>query len=156
MKPNAVPAGAETAVTTDVELNEIYRALARTGGRVTEQRRAIVAAFARMSRYVTPQELHERLASREPKVGLATVYRTLDVLERIGAAARTSRAHGETSYLFCPIAHHHHAVCVKCGKVDDVPCGSVERFSRTLAARLRFQLTQHRLEFYGLCARCSP
>ena len=122
---------------------------------MTRQRRAIVAQFARMRRYVTPQALHETLAGRRPAVGLATIYRTLEALERIGAATRAPGRHGEHAYLFCPVVHHHHAVCVKCGEVDDVPCGSVERFARTLAQRMRFRLTQHRLEFYGLCSRCS-
>jgi Fur family ferric uptake transcriptional regulator len=137
------------------ELNAIERELARRGGRVTRQRRAIVAQFAHMRRYVTPQALHESLATRYPAIGLATIYRTLELLEQIGAATRAPGQHGEHAYLFCPTAHHHHAVCIKCGEVDDVPCGSVERFARTVARRMRFRLTQHRLEVYGFCQRCS-
>ena len=136
-------------------LSAVERALSRNGCRVTEQRKAIVEDFARLRRYVTPQELHARLAGRRPRIGLATVYRTLEVLERIGAASRALRPGGEASYLFCAGAHHHHAVCTACGKVDDVPCESAERFTRSLAGRLRFRLTQHRLEFFGVCARCS-
>ncbi len=135
----------------------VHAELARNGCRMTSQRKALVAEFMRLRRYVTPQELHERLARRHPRVALATVYRTLEVLEKIGAAVREPRDHGEASYLFCPPAqHHHHAVCVACGKVDDVPCGSVDRFARVLAQQLNFQLRRHRLEFYGLCRRCAP
>ncbi len=133
----------------------VYDALAKNGCRVTSQRKAIVAEFARVRRYVTPQQLHERLAARRPRIGLATVYRTLEVLEHVGAASRSPGPHGENAYVFCPIAHHHHAVCVKCGKVDDVPCASIERFARTITSRLHFTLTQHKLELFGLCARCS-
>jgi Fur family ferric uptake transcriptional regulator len=139
----------------NANLSAVHRALTRNGGRVTQQRKAIIAEFAREARYVTPQELHERLAGHRPRIGLATVYRTLEVLERIGAASRALRPGGEASYLFCAGAHHHHAVCVNCGKVDDVPCGSAERLARTLAGRLRFRLTQHRVELFGLCERCS-
>ena len=133
----------------------MYLELSRSGCRVTQQRKSIVTEFARQQRYVTPQELHARLAGRRPRIGLATVYRTLEVLERIGAASRALRPSGEASYLFCAGAHHHHAVCVNCGKVDDVPCGSAERLARSLANRLRFRLTQHRVELVGLCERCS-
>jgi Fur family transcriptional regulator, ferric uptake regulator len=140
---------------TRADLSAVYRELSRSGCRVTQQRKAIVAEFAGQQRYVTPQELHARLAARRPRIGLATVYRTLEVLERIGAASRALRPSGEASYLFCAGAHHHHAVCVNCGKVDDVPCGSAERFARTLATRLHFRLTQHRVELLGLCERCS-
>jgi Fur family ferric uptake transcriptional regulator len=140
---------------TGADLNAVYLELSRSGCRVTQQRKSIVTEFARQQRYVTPQELHARLAGRRPRIGLATVYRTLEVLERIGAASRALRPSGEASYLFCAGAHHHHAVCVNCGKVDDVPCGSAERLARSLANRLRFRLTQHRVELVGLCERCS-
>jgi Fur family transcriptional regulator, ferric uptake regulator len=133
----------------------VVQQLARSGYRMTAPRRAILAELAQLRRYATPQELHRRLAGRRPRIGLATVYRTLEVLERIGAASRALRPSGEASYLFCAAAHHHHAVCVNCGTVDDVPCGSVERFARSIANRLNFRLTQHRVELLGLCERCS-
>lgn len=116
---------------------------------------SIVEEFAAMRRYATARELHQRLARKGIKIGLATVYRTLEALCGVGAASVVSQAHGEAAYLFCPIDHHHHAVCTKCGKVDDVPCRSLGRFKRALTADLRFTLTQHRLEFFGVCARCS-
>lgn len=137
------------------DLSAVHLELARAGCRVTQQRKAVVAEFARSRRYLTPGELHRRLSAGRHHIGLATIYRTLDVLERMGVASRAPEGHGEASYVFCPIAPHHHAVCVRCGKVADVPCGSGEGFSRTLAARLRFRLTDHRLEFYGLCSRCG-
>ena len=133
----------------------VYAELARSGFRMTTQRRLIVAEFGRLRRYVTPQELHHMLGRRRPRIARATVYRTLEVLARIGAAAREPGEHGEASYLFCAPAHHHHAVCVQCGNVDDVPCGPVERFARSLTERLRFKLRRHRLEFYGVCRDCA-
>lgn len=142
----SAPAHAQTSVQAE---------LSRSGRRLTAQRKAIVAEFARLHRYVTPQQLHKRLAQRRPPIALATVYRTLEVLERVGAATREPREHGEASYLFCAPAHHHHAVCVRCGKVDDVPCGPVESLARSLSARLRFKLRRHRLELHGVCRRCS-
>jgi len=123
--------------------------------RVTQQRRDIIAECARMGRYATAQELHERLRARKMSIGLATVYRTLEMLREVGAASTQVQAKGEAAYLFCPIAHHHHAVCVKCGQVADVACRRVMRFERELPAELRFRLTQHRMEFFGTCARCS-
>ena len=135
--------------------DSVYAELARSGCRMTAQRKLIVAEFARLRRYVTPQQLHRRLAQRRAGIGLATVYRTLDVLERVGAATREPREHGEASYLFCAPAHHHHAVCSRCGTVDDVPRGQAESFARSLSQRLRFQVRRHRLEFYGVCRRCS-
>jgi Fur family ferric uptake transcriptional regulator len=129
--------------------------LAAQGYRITTQRLAIIEEFAAVRRYVTAKELYDRLARKRPGIGLATIYRTLETLHAIGAASPQPQAHGETAYLFCPVDHHHHAVCTRCGKVEDVACRSLARFERALHSDLRFTLTQHRLEFFGVCARCS-
>lgn len=129
--------------------------LAGRAYRITKQRMTIVEEFAALGRYVTAKDLHERLARKRGGVGLATVYRTLEALLEIGAASAQPQPHGETAYLFCPPEHHHHAVCTKCGKVENVPCRSVGLFARALNSNLRFTLKQHRLEFFGICARCS-
>ena len=123
--------------------------------RITKQRMKIVAELASVRRYVTARELHARLARARAGVGLATVYRTLETLQAVGAASARPVARGEMGYLFCPVAHHHHAVCTKCGKVEDVPCRSAQKFERALEADLRFRLTRHSLDFFGVCARCS-
>jgi Fur family transcriptional regulator, ferric uptake regulator len=136
-------------------LEALRAELAGRSYRITKQRMAIVEEFAALGRYVTAKSLHARLARKRSGIGLATVYRTLETLREIGAASAQAQAAGETAYLFCPAEHHHHAVCTKCGTVEDVPCRSVNRFARTLDADLRFTLTQHRLEFFGVCARCS-
>ena len=122
--------------------------------RITTQRTAIVEALAATGRYLTARQLHARLARRRRGIGLATIYRTLETLVERGAVSAQKRG-GETAYLFCPPEHHHHAVCTKCGKVEDVPCRAIERIGRDLTAGLRFTLQQHRLELFGLCARCS-
>jgi Fe2+ or Zn2+ uptake regulation protein len=142
------------------QLDALFARLAAHGYRATQPRRAVVEAFARRSRYTTAQDLFDamtadRRASGSPAVGLATVYRTLDVLQEVGAASAQAQAHGETAFLYCPVEHHHHAVCTECGQVDDVPCASIARFEAALSRELRFTLTQHRLEFFGVCRSCA-
>lgn len=133
----------------------IFADLSARAYRVTQPRREIIARFARAARYVTARRLHAQLRAVGKRIGLATVYRTLEMLREVGAASRQAQGNGETAYLFCPPAHHHHAVCTKCGRVADVPCKSVAPFMRALSGALRFRPTQHRLEFFGTCARCS-
>ncbi len=77
------------------------------------------------------------------------------MLRGLGAVATLAQPHGETAYLHCRSGHHHHAVCTRCGRVDDVPCRALSTYERILSRGLRFQLTEHQLEFYGVCARCS-
>jgi Fur family ferric uptake transcriptional regulator len=137
------------------DLDALRATLAASAYRITKPRMAIVAELASTRKYVTAAGLHDRLGRSRAKIGLATVYRTLDALRAVGAASTRREPGGETAYLFCPVAHHHHAVCTKCGTVEDVPCRSVARFERALHSDLRFRLTKHQLEFYGTCARCS-
>jgi Fur family ferric uptake transcriptional regulator len=127
---------------------------AGTPHRLTNQRRVILRQLAGTRKYMTAKELYTRLAPLKPRIGLATVYRTLETLRHLGLVA-TAQAHGEMAYLYCGSGHHHHAVCTRCGRVDDVPCRSLPKFERLLSNALRFRLTEHQLEFYGVCARCS-
>jgi Fur family ferric uptake transcriptional regulator len=139
----------------DRALAAVRQELAARSYRITTQRMAIIKEFAGLRRYVTARELFKRIGSKRAGIGLATIYRTLEALLAIGAASALPHARGETAYLFCAVDHHHHAVCTKCGKVDDVPCRLLSRLERSLTADLQFKLTQHRLEFFGICARCS-
>ncbi|MBC5824537.1 MAG: transcriptional repressor [Candidatus Eremiobacteraeota bacterium] len=137
------------------ELCAVYAALSKSGYRLTAQREAVIEKFARRRKYVTAKDLHRRLRRSDPPIGLATVYRALDALGHIGAASQSAQRHGETAYLFCAIRHHHHAVCTRCGHVDDVPCRSIAPFQKCLARDFNFRLAHHRLDFFGLCAACS-
>lgn len=123
--------------------------------RFTKQRKSIIRYLTGMKRYVTAQELHARIVRAQPRTGLATVYRTLEALREMGLVATLAQQHGETAYLYCGREHHHHAVCTQCGRVDEVPCRADSKFERMLSNALRFRLTGHQLEFYGVCARCS-
>lgn len=134
---------------------DIRAALSGGSFRVTKQRLAIVEELAAINRYATAKGLHQRLSRKRSGIGLATVYRTLETLVSVGAASARTQGRGESAYLFCPREHHHHAVCTKCGKVEDVPCRSIGRIERDLSQALRFKTTQHRVEFFGLCDRCS-
>lgn len=142
-------------MTKDHAERAVRAALGGKPHRMTKQRIAIVEELAAVARYATAKELHRRLTRRRSGIGLATVYRTLEMLESIGVASVRAQARGEAAYLFCAPEHHHHAVCTRCGKVADVPCRSIGRIARDLDAALRFTTTQHRLEFFGLCDRCS-
>jgi Fur family transcriptional regulator, ferric uptake regulator len=137
------------------ELDVIRTELKLRSYRITKPRMAVIAELVGVRRYVTARQLHARLERARAGVGLATVYRTLETLQAVHAVSTQPAARGELGYLFCPVAHHHHAVCTKCGKVEDVPCKSSMRFERALENDLRFRLTRHSLEFFGLCARCS-
>ena len=128
---------------------------AGTSRRMTKQRQHVIGALRSARRYLTAKELHERMRGRRPPVGLATIYRTLEALREMGWVSTATQQRGEAAYLWCASEHHHHAVCKRCGRVDDVPCKALPNYERILSRGLGFSLTEHQLEFFGVCARCS-
>ena len=101
--------------------------------RPTRQRRAVVDALETVDDFRSAQEIHELLASRGEGVGLATVYRTLQLLAAHGEVDVLRSADGEAAYRRCSGSHHHHLVCRRCGSTVEVEGPGVERWTRSIA-----------------------
>lgn len=122
---------------------------------VTRPREEIAAVLQREKRFLTAAEIHSRLKRARARVALSTVYRTIEYLRAKGDLTERIDESGETSYMLCePSRHHHHAICKKCGRVEDVDCDAVERFSRSLRSLHGFTLDDHAMEFVGRCRSC--
>lgn len=128
--------------------------LQQGGYRLTEPRRIIIAALRDSRRYCTAAQLHQRLQGRS--VGLASVYRTLELLAGLGLAERRAEQGGEASFLYCSPRHHHHVICTGCGAVREIDAAFCPDVALTQAVERAtdFQIARHTLDFYGLCAGC--
>jgi Fur family ferric uptake transcriptional regulator len=120
--------------------------------RMTGQREVVVGAIAAKPGAFTAEALVDELRPRG--VGRATVYRTIELLDRLGMLTRMhlGDCHG---YTVCDEGHHHHLVCRGCGVVVPVDAGRVESEMQALARRLNFRMDTHTLEFSGYCAACA-
>jgi len=127
------------------------RRLRRAGHRVTGQRLAVASALAASRRQVTAGELWEQVRIRHPRLGRATVFRTLEALTDAGLARRLEREGHVYTYVACRPAHHHHLACRVCGTVEDVGEEFVTELSRRAAEGLGFEIEDARLDFYGVC-----
>jgi Fur family ferric uptake transcriptional regulator len=96
----------------------------------------------------------EELLADVPGVGRATVYRTIKLLLNAGAVCKTSLADGSPRYTVDRANHHHHAVCVVCGRVAEFRHSAVERMLRTMQSAVPGTLVGHRLELYIRCDSC--
>jgi Fe2+ or Zn2+ uptake regulation protein len=94
----------------------IVDALDRAGYRMTEPRRSLAALIAEQNGHFTAADLVKAAQATRPAIGRATVFRTLDLLEGIGAVERLDLPNGEHAYVGCEPAHHHHVVCSRCGR----------------------------------------
>jgi len=131
----------------------LLRRLADAGERMTGPREIVVRALAAQPGVINPEALSYDLHPQG--VGRATVYRTLEHLLAKGEATERVDVAGESTYMLCePAHHHHHAICANCGKVDDVDCSAVDQFAESLCAIHGFELDSHKMEFLGRCRDC--
>ena len=134
----------------------IQKALSESGYRITQPRRAVIEVVLRARRSLSPEEVLARARKFDPSVGLATVYRTLDVLRRQGHLQHVRIGNKGYALVCAEKELHFHLVCERCHAVIELP---PDRFGKALMAQLHdvgFALRQNAIEIIGLCARCNP
>ena len=139
---------------------EWQKTLRKNNIKLTTSRKAIVEVFEDNRKHLSAEDVHEFLKKRNQKAGIATVYRNLDLLTRIGILHRVNFGDGKDHFEMThkPI-HHHHLVCNKCGKVIDysevmVESEFVSHLEKELSKRYEFKIESHQIYFYGLCNKC--
>jgi Fur family transcriptional regulator, ferric uptake regulator len=132
----------------------IVTALDRAGYRLTEPRLSLAALIADQDGHFTAAELVAAAQARRLGVGRATIFRTLEVLEAIGAVERLDLPSGEHAYVGCEPAHHHHVVCSRCGKATEIDDAGLRSVVREVARQSGYRVDEHRLELFGVCPAC--
>lgn len=126
------------------------------GLRSTRQRAAIISALREASGFKTAQRLHLDMLRAGARVGLATVYRNLQALVESGEVDVLQSELGEAMFRLCEASdHHHHLVCRRCGRSEEITAGEVESWAARVARRHGFNDVTHTVEVFGLCADCS-
>ncbi|AIY18935.1 Fur family transcriptional regulator [Pimelobacter simplex] len=123
--------------------------------RPTRQRRAITDALAAAADFQSAQEIHDSVRQGGDKVGLATVYRTLQAMADAGDVDVRHNPAGEATYRRCSSSHHHHLVCRSCGRTVEITGSAVERWAHAIADEHGFSEVSHTVELVGLCAECA-
>lgn len=138
------------------KLEVFRRRLSKSGYKWTGQREQVLRALLNCcSQHVSAEELHAILEQKQADVGLATVYRTLDVLAEVGIVHRLMFGDGCSRYeLADDLHHHHHLICNRCNQVWEVPLDLLGKLERKIERDYHFSITGHHLKFFGLCARC--
>lgn len=124
--------------------------------RNTKQRGAVLRSLAEAPGFRSAQEIHAQLRAAGNKIGLATVYRTLQTFSETGDVDVVRREDGEAIYRRCSTAeHHHHLVCRDCGYSVEIDNDEVESWAARSARKHGFSDVTHDLEIFGTCQRCS-
>lgn len=105
--------------------------------------------------HLSAEDVYKQLIQNDEEIGLATVYRVLTQFEEAGLVIRHHFEGGHSVFEMATDEHHDHIVCVKCGKVEEFTDDEIERRQRAVADELGFELTDHKLNMYGLCPNCQ-
>lgn len=137
--------------------------LRRHDSRWTLARKSILDILSRTSKHMSAKEIFTSLLENYPGISLSTVYRTLDLLARMGLINRLDIGDGQIRYEYRSNEkkdHHHHFICKKCGKIVDYndfvdeELDLVRKAEKNLARKYHFIVHDHNIEFYGLCKDC--
>jgi Fur family ferric uptake transcriptional regulator len=133
----------------------LHSYMAKKGLRSTDQRKLIVETFFRADNHVSIEELLAHVRAQDPRVGYATVYRTLKLLTECGVANERRFGDGLTRYELADDAtHHDHLICVECGDITEFEEPRIEELQEKVAKKYGFHLRSHKHELYGVCPRC--
>ena len=105
--------------------------------------------------HLSAEDVYKQLLSDNEGIGLATVYRVLTQFESAQLVIRHHFEGGHSVFELADSPHHDHIVCVKCGRVEEFSDRDIEDRQRNIATKLGFELTDHKLNLFGLCTGCK-
>ncbi len=105
---------------------------------------------------LNPQELYQRLLKKKKRIGLTSIYRSLDLFESLGMVFKIING-SSVKYKLCEIEdHHHHIICKACGDVVELNFCDISDWSKKVTESTGYQVIDHQLNFYGFCKACKP
>lgn len=129
---------------------QIAEHMALGGHRLTPARRAVARAVLRSPGHFTVEQVSRRV----PRVGRATIFRTMKLLQDLGVVCRVVMEDGSLHYRVSTRGHHHHLVCTGCGRVEDFSDHEIRRHIEGLARTTKYRIDGHWLDVYGRCDTC--
>jgi Fur family transcriptional regulator, ferric uptake regulator len=128
--------------------------LADNGYRLTAPRRAVVEIIAASRHVLTPYEVFEQARARYPKLGLVTVYRTVEKLEELDLIQRVHQPSGCQAFITAFSGHEHLLICDDCGRVEFFEGDDIAPLMDKVGEKSGFQVHGHWLQLFGLCQDC--
>ena len=138
------------------EIDVLENYISENNLKITKQRRTVLKAFLECKNHISVEELYNTVSKAEPKIGLATVYRTLALLTKSGLALEMDFGDGQKRYESSyRTVHHDHMVCTECGKIIEFNHPLIEKYQEEIAKENSFKITSHKLDLFGHCLDCT-
>jgi Fur family ferric uptake transcriptional regulator len=133
----------------------IVRKLAEQGYRLTPQRIMVISAIEDSDGHISAEEIYAQVIAKYPQVNISTVYRTLELLKRLGLVTETDLGEGRVRYHPAGKGHHHHLVCQQCGAIIDLDESILSDLKSALLREYQFSADLRHLAIFGRCVQCS-
>jgi len=140
------------------EVLENFKKLLKTSKlKFTKQRELILEVIYNNRGHFTPEDIYNLIKQTYPdvKLGIATIYRTLSLLEESGIVSSISFGVQGKKYEFGLIEHHDHLVCMRCGRIEEFRDDTIERLQEEIAKKHNFQMHDHIMKIVGICKLCQ-
>lgn len=140
-------------------LQDLRGKLYERGYKMTPQRKQILQIFVEHPEHLSAEDVYGILREQDSEIGLATVYRALDLLSDLGILVKIDFGDGCARYELNTadpnVHHHHHLICVKCKKVIEVEEDLLDDLEATISQKSGFQILNHEVKFFGYCKDCQ-
>ena len=136
---------------------DIFRDHLKKNGRLySKQREQILEIFLKTEKHPTINDLYDLVRKENPRIGLATVYRTMEVICDSGLAVKLDFEDNTRRYEHqYKHQHHHHLVCLACGRVIEITSGRLEKIQKELAKKHNFTISKDTMKIFGICRTCK-
>ena len=123
---------------------------------LSHPRLLIYQELSNASTPLSPLEIYQNLLKKKKKIGLTSIYRSLELFESLGFVFKIING-SNVKYKLCELEnHHHHIVCKACGNVVELNFCDISDWSKKVSESTGFQVVDHQLNFYGFCKSCRP
>ena len=142
-----------------IDMNALKEDLKKKGYKLTPQRRSIVdTIISNKGKHLTAEEIYDEVKKSCPEIGLATVYRTILLLEELRIVSRLDLNDGCSRYEMVhsnETHRHHHLICNICNSVSEVQDDLLDELEEEIQNQYKFKILDHSLKFYGICEECQ-
>ncbi len=138
-------------------LEEFKSVLRKNSLKFTKQRETILKTLYNFPGHFLPEEFYNLIKKNEPNsnIGIATIYRTLNLLEESEIVTALSFGKNGKKYELANKPHHDHIICKNCGLILEFEDKSIEKRQKEIAKQNGFELTNHIMQLYGICPKCK-
>ena len=140
---------------TTIDTSNLKENLREHQRKLTRSRQTVLDVVTQADHHLTTAEIYRKAKAKYHRIGLTTVYRTLDLLCELGYIQRIHLAEGCHSYAATAHDHGHHLVCTGCGRAEEFADCDLESFMQTIQAKTGYRVDVHVLELMGSCPSCQ-